>query len=97
MSLKDKYDFDIIENTMKERVIEVLGNKLDNIDDSVCACEECVIDMVCYALNRLKPNYSASLYGSLYSRAEAENLHEEIEEMVANAIEFVSSNSSHGS
>lgn len=95
MSIRDKYDFSIIENTIKEKVIDTLESEFKELDDSVCLCEECVIDMVCYALNRLKPKYSASLYGSLYSRAEADHKHEEIEERVKEAIKFVSSNASH--
>lgn len=95
MSINDDYDFSIIENTVKEKVIDTLEEEFTDIDDSVCLCQECVIDMACYALNRLKPNYAASLYGSLYSKAYAENLSDEIKNVVKEAIEFVSSNASH--
>jgi competence protein ComFB len=93
MALRDEYDFNIIENTIKESVIDALDKEIDSYE--ICKCEECIMDMVCYALNRLKPNYSASLYGALYSRAEAENLQEEIKNKVINAIEIVSQNCSH--
>ena len=95
MSIDDDYDFSIIENTMKERVIETLEAELDKRDSSLCRCDECVIDMVCYALNRLKPNYSASLYGALYSRAEADSKQKEIEDVVREAVTFVSTHTSH--
>lgn len=95
MSLRDDYDFSIIENTIKERVIDTLEDEFNLRGDSVCKCEECVIDIVCFSLNRIKPNYSASLYGSLYSRADAENKSEEIERVVTEAVDFVSSNASH--
>ncbi len=95
MSIRDQYDFSIIENTIKERVIDTLDAEFENSDDSLCKCEECVVDMVCYALNRLKPKYSASLYGSLYSRAEADSSHKDIEDRVKEAIKFVSSHASH--
>lgn len=95
MSLRDDYDFSIIENTIKESVIDTLEMELGFRDNSVCKCEECVIDMVCFALNRLKPNYSASLYGALYSRADADNKSENIKLVVKDAIDFVSSNLSH--
>ncbi|QEN06121.1 competence protein ComFB [Thiospirochaeta perfilievii] len=95
MSIKDDYDFSIIENTIKEKVIEMLEEEFNNLEENICQCEECVIDMVCYALNRIKPNYTASLYGALYSRADADNRSEDIREKVLDAIEFVSSNRSH--
>lgn len=95
MSLRDDYDFSIIENTIKERVIDTLEAELEIREQKVCQCEECVIDMVCFSLNRLKPNYSASLYGSLYSRADADHRSKEIKKVVKEAIEFVSSNASH--
>ena len=95
MSLRDDYDFNIIENIIKDRVIDILDEELQLYDKEVCKCEECIIDMVCYALNRLKPNYSASLYGSLYSNADADNKSDNIRSMVLEAIEFVSSNASH--
>jgi len=95
MSIRDEYDFSIIENTIKERVLDTLDDELNNCDESICKCEECVIDIVCYALNRLKPNYSASLYGALYSRADADNMSEDIRSKVREAIDFVSTNTSH--
>ena len=95
MSLRDDYDFNIIENTIKERVIDTLEDELNFRENKVCQCEECVIDMVCYALNRLKPNYSASLYGSLYSRANADHRSDDIKSKVKEAIDFVSINTSH--
>lgn len=94
MPLIDEYDFSIIENTIKESVINTLEIELENFPD-ICKCEECVIDIVCYALNRIKPNYTASLYGALYSKADAEKRSEDIKEKVISAIEFVSSNASH--
>ncbi|MBN2616910.1 MAG: late competence development ComFB family protein [Spirochaetales bacterium] len=94
MSLKDDYDFSVIENTIKDHVIDILEEELVGRDD-ICQCEECLIDIVCYALNRIKPNYSASLYGALYSRAYAENNSEDIRKTVTDAIDFVSSNASH--
>lgn len=94
MPLIDEYDFSIIENTIKETVINTLEDELKNYSD-ICQCEECIIDIVCYALNRIKPNYTASLYGALYSKADAENRAEDIREQVISAIEFVSSNASH--
>ena len=95
MAISEEYDCSIIENTMKDRVIETLEIELDKREPTLCRCEECIVDMVCFALNRLKPNYSASLYGALYSRANADSNQEEIDEMVKEAITFVSSNTSH--
>lgn len=95
MSIKEDYDFSIIENTIRDKVLETLDEEFENIEDSICICEECVIDMACYALNRIKPNYTASLYGALYSRADAENRSADIKQIVQDAIKFVSSNASH--
>ncbi|MGL1892130.1 MAG: late competence development ComFB family protein [Spirochaetaceae bacterium] len=95
MSFKEDYDFSIIENTIKDRVIETLEINLSNKEEKICQCEECIIDIVCFALNRLKPNYSASLYGGLYSRANADNRQDDIDEKINEAVSFVSSNASH--
>ncbi len=95
MSIKDDYDFSIIENTIKDKVLETLEDEFENIELSICLCEECVIDMACYALNRIKPNYTASLYGALYSRADADSRSADIKQIVDDAIKFVSSNASH--
>ncbi len=94
MPIKDDYDFSIIENTIRNKVIETLERELEN-NNSVCKCEECVIDIVCYALNRIKPNYTSSLYGGLYSRADADKREKDIEKEVKEAIGFVSVHSSH--
>jgi len=95
MPIRDDYDFSIIENTIRESVIDTLEVELESRSDSICKCEECVIDMVCFALNRIKPNYSASLYGAMYSRVDADNRAEDIKTLVKDAVNFVSSNVSH--
>ena len=65
MPLADQYDMDIVRNrtaeTVQARVEELLaeGGKL-------CPCQECVLDLVAYVLNRVSPHYTTSLLGSLH-------------------------------
>lgn len=92
MKFTDKYDFSLIENETKEHTIRQLEEELKDNHDA-CDCEACVLDMVCYALNRLKPTYSASLMGSVYANANIPL--DEIRDAVKKAVEFVTENPAH--
>lgn len=60
MSLADRYHLDRIRNRSAEMVNDAVERLLDARPD-VCHCEECALDLVAYALNRVTPRYSTSL------------------------------------
>ncbi len=60
MSLIERYHLDRIRNRSAEMVNDAVERLLDGNAD-VCHCEECALDLVAYALNRVTPRYSTSL------------------------------------
>ncbi len=55
-----------IMETMVERKLEAMLPQLN-----VCTCEICRTDILCYALNRLKPKYVATSQGELLSKIDS--------------------------
>lgn len=97
MAFRDKYDFDILVNETENIVIEELERQLNEVnDEDICKCEECVLDMAAFALNRLPPKYRASFTGKIYAQQYYEgDFKKQVEESVRLAIEKISSNPSH--
>jgi hypothetical protein len=60
VSLIDRYHLDRIRNRSAEMVHDAVEQLLDTRPD-LCHCEECALDLVDYALNRVTPRYSTSL------------------------------------
>jgi hypothetical protein len=60
VSLIDRYHLDRIRNRSAEMVHDAVERLLDTRAD-LCHCEECALDLVAYALNRVTPRYSTSL------------------------------------
>lgn len=60
MSLIERYHLDRIRNRSAEMVHDAVEQLLDTRPD-LCHCEECALDLVAYALNRVTPRYSTSL------------------------------------
>ncbi|MCR5331767.1 MAG: late competence development ComFB family protein [Lachnospiraceae bacterium] len=56
----------IVKNMMEDMVERKLDQMLPQLD--VCSCEICRTDIICYALNRLKPKYVATSQGELLSK-----------------------------
>lgn len=54
-------------NYTLNHVWEVLEEVLSKRDD-ICKCEQCKYDIVCMAVNRLKPNYVVNRHGSVYAK-----------------------------
>lgn len=84
----------VVEKFVWDKVEEILSNQPDNI----CKCEKCQVDMVTYALNRLKPNYVSSDKGEVYIRIKAmdANFSATLVVAVTEAIDKVSKNPQHG-
>lgn len=93
MSLADRYDLSDLENQMETFVFNELERQLNGIaDEDICKCHDCVLDMSSFALNNLAPRYRSSLLGSLYAKAEEENVQNEVEKAVTEAIQKISQN-----
>ncbi|MDR3145490.1 MAG: late competence development ComFB family protein [Treponema sp.] len=97
MALRDKYSFELLENEAENIVLDELERQLEECDESVCRCNDCVVDMAAMALNSVKPLYRFSLLGSLYaSHAMSEESYaSSVREAVSGAIEKVRNNPSH--
>ena len=59
----------VVKNIMEAMVERKLDQMLPQLD--VCTCEICRTDMLCYALNRLKPKYVATSQGELLSKIDS--------------------------
>jgi competence protein ComFB len=96
MNFEETYGLDEIKNEVEEVAFQELETQLNNIsDEDICKCKDCVQDMACFALNQIKPRYTVSLLGSLYTRAETDSLLDDIREIVAMSIEKISQNPLH--
>jgi hypothetical protein len=60
VSLIERYHLERIRNRSAEMVHDAVEQLLDTRPD-LCHCEECTLDLVAYALNRVTPRYSTSL------------------------------------
>ena len=81
-----------IHNTMEDIVLKYLNDILAEKEDT-CTCEQCKLDMVSYALNRVRPMYVVSSRGIIHTEnKKKKRIQEEIDvySMVAEAIEVVS-------
>jgi len=95
MALKDSYDFDMLVNEAESLVLAELETQIARTP-GLCTCQDCVLDMAAYALNKVRPSYRASLMGSVYARATVRPEYaREISHAVHEAIEKVKANPSH--
>ena len=65
MALSDTYDLERIRNQTAERVHERVETLLA-AGPSVCRCPTCVLDLVAFTLNRVRPRYTTSILGDLH-------------------------------
>jgi competence protein ComFB len=97
MPFKDDYDFDLLKNEAESLVIEELENQLaDKSNNKVCRCQECILDMATFSLNKIKPVYRSSFTGIIYAQQyHSGEYKDEVVRAVKEAIKKVSSNPSH--
>ena len=90
MALEDVYDFSQISNQAEKLVIEEIENQLsaEELTDN----EEFILDVATYALNHLRPIYSYTLLGKLYTENLDESYYEEVEKAVSAAIAKIRGN-----
>ena len=93
MALQDRYDLSDLTNQMEDFVFDELEKQLNAIaDEDICKCNDCILDMACYALNSLTPRYRSSLIGSLYAKIESDEVKRSISGSVADAVQKISQN-----
>ena len=93
MALSEKYDLSDLTNQMEDFVFEELERQLDAIaDEDICKCNDCILDMACFALNNLTPRYRSSLIGSLYAKVESDEVRQSVNGCVADAVQKISQN-----
>jgi competence protein ComFB len=97
MAFKYDYNFKDLENESERFVLQYLEEAVKG-DDSICRCEDCMLDMAAYALNHCAPSYRISLLGKLYAQAkEADNDYiKKIKKAVRDAVAKIKANPSHG-
>jgi competence protein ComFB len=97
MALSDTYDFEYLVNGAEELVLDELEQELAKRDDSVCKCNDCVVDMAALALNNVKPYYHCSIMGAIYEKraGEDESYMKGIRRAVKEAVDKVAANPSH--
>ncbi len=95
MGLRERYDFDTLVNEAERLVLAELEGQLARTP-GLCTCQDCVLDMAAYALNKVRPSYRVSLMGSVYAnRPQQTEYAREISRAVRDAIEKVKTNPSH--
>jgi len=95
MGFKEKYDFDPLVNEAERLVLAELEAQVSRTP-GLCTCQDCVLDMAAYALNKVRPSYRVSLMGSVYAnRPQQTEYAREISRAVKEAIEKVKANPSH--
>ena len=93
MALSEKYNLSDLTNQMENFVFAELELQLAAIaDEDVCKCNDCILDMACYALNNLTPRYRSSLMGSLYAKVEDVEVSKKVTGNVTRAIQKISRN-----
>ncbi|MCD6362378.1 MAG: late competence development ComFB family protein [Synergistetes bacterium] len=80
-----------------ERVVKETLEKLLKDRDDVCKCEECIADMMAYALNRLPPKYIVTDRGYIFSKLNEIEAQFQVDvlEAVLEAIKVISKNPRH--
>jgi len=69
MRLEERYDVEKVRNLSAEAVYRRVEEFLDS-NPAFCRCEECVLDLVAYMLNRVTPEYATSLLDPLHPSRE---------------------------
>jgi len=94
MDLNNLYSFDYLINESEELVKEALGKEMEK-DNTICDCQDCILDIMGLALNNIKPLYKTSLKGSLYTTVPDAKYVETLNKAVKLAIKKVKDNPSH--
>lgn len=95
INLRELYRFDAIYNDNREIVIDLLAEILER-DNTICHCEQCILDIVAITLNELQPRYRVGLLGAIDSNGWTEKeLREKITSTLHYAVMRVTENPHH--
>ena len=85
----------LVKNIMEKMVEDRLEQMLPEME--CCTCDICKTDILCYALNRLKPKYVSTEQGELLSRVDSVSItyHAAIITEIAAGVEIVKKNPHH--
>ena len=85
-----------LKNIMEDLVLDSLEKIMEPRKD-ICRCEQCRVDIIAYALNRLPPKYVTTDVGSIYTVIEQNKneFHQEVEKKIEEAIDAVNRNPRH--
>ena len=91
MSFKKKYHAESLINENEEQVFELIEKICaEGEEKSVCACQDCILDIAAIALNNLQPNYRVFLVRPIHRDEEVVMVHlQKVEEAVRRAIATV--------
>lgn len=87
----------MLKNLMEDIVENVLPSVLKKYPE-VCTCQKCILDIKAIALNKLKPQYTATENGQVYIKAANElNLQfkSDVTKELSQAIEIVRNSPRH--
>ncbi len=86
------------EETVFRRIDELLKERGGRPDgEGICTCQDCILDLVAYTLNRVKPRYRVSLLGALRENEhEKRKLEVEIDLALQSGLERIRRHPHHG-
>ncbi|MCL2294710.1 MAG: late competence development ComFB family protein [Spirochaetes bacterium] len=94
MNLNEIYNFEYLKNEAEELVKDTLAKEMKR-DKTICDCQDCILDIVGFTLNNIKPLYKTSLKGGLYTNIPDEKYLEALKKTLKQAIEKIKANPSH--
>lgn len=94
-SFRSSDAFENLVNESLEAVLEEVELFFNKYPEKVtCDCDECILDVICIALNKTPSRYRTSLMGRIFDRSD-ESFLGKIREAVAFAMDKVAKNPSH--
>ncbi|HOV14189.1 MAG TPA: late competence development ComFB family protein, partial [Spirochaetota bacterium] len=87
-----------LHNLMEDVILQYLDEVLSLKKEEICKCEQCRLDMACYALNKIKPMYVVSSRGVIHTENKRRlNYQNEIDtySIVTEAVDVVSKTRRH--
>jgi competence protein ComFB len=97
MGLKETYNFEFLVNEAERMVLEAIERRIEeDVENRICKCQDCILDIAALALNSVKPLYRVSLIGTLYAHSLDDTEYAaQIQNAVDSAIEKIVANPAH--
>ena len=94
MRLEDHYDLDRLKNRTMELVIKRVEKLIEERDD-FCKCQNCILDLIAYTLNHVKPFYMTSLLGPIDDGKKEKQIEMEIELAIKTGLKRIKEHPHH--